>query len=54
MPLCPTAWTPPPGSADTEPSALELPTSGLDTVDQAEPFQFRVRVCGVVAPAGVS
>ncbi len=43
-----------PGVADTEVSRLELPESGLATVDQAEPFQFRVRVCGVVNPDGSS
>ena len=54
VPLYPAAQTGPPGVLDTPASTLELPTSGLDTVDHAVPFQFIVRVCGVVAPDGVS
>jgi hypothetical protein len=37
-----------PGAVDTDVSWLALPTAGLDTVAQAVPFQFMVRVCGPV------
>jgi hypothetical protein len=51
---CPTAQTMlAPGLVDAESSRLGLPLSGLATVLQAVPFQFRVRVCVSVVPAGV-
>jgi hypothetical protein len=48
-PLFPAAQTiAAPGLVDTDASMLALPASGLDTVVQAVPFQFMVRVCGPV------
>src|SRR5215469_9002194 len=53
IPLSPTAQTvAAPGVVDTEFSTLGLPASGLATVVHAVPFQFSVRVCPWVAPAG--
>ena len=54
-PLYPTAQTvAAPGLVDTDTNRLAAPTLGLDTVVQAVPFQFKVKVCGWVAPVGVS
>jgi hypothetical protein len=55
VPLNPAAQTiAAPGIVETDVSRLGLPWFGLATVVHVVPLKFNVRVCGWVAPDGVS